>query len=111
MVTLSLQSGSALLCRVFYAASPTQCSPTPLLYVGECLCFPPSGSLFVCAWAGLFRSEQSFLPMRAPMATTVQSDKSQHRYRGETSTPPFPTHHPALVYFTSEEMQHGLGTL
>lgn len=38
---------------------------------GVCLCFHLSGSLFVCAWEELFRSERSFLPVLAPVAITI----------------------------------------
>lgn len=61
---------------------------------GVCLCFHLSGSLFICAWAELFRSERSFLPVLAPVATTIWSDKLQCLDEWELSQlQPLPTAH------------------
>lgn len=61
---------------------------------GVCLCFHLSNSLFVCTWAELFRSEHSFLPILAPVAITIWSDKLQCLYEWELSQlQPLPTAH------------------
>lgn len=85
MVALLLQSGSALLLCMFYAHVPAQYSQTSLLGLGVCLCFHLSGSLFVCAWAELFRSERSFLLVLMPVAISIWSDKLQCLYEWDLS--------------------------